>query len=105
MRITTLACLTTFLTLPPLALTVTAARAENGHDSGGLSYVAGDLELTFSLDAGLGFFTVPNAQNGAGSFSPHGSRASRRDWPKASSLRDCNSTIISATAVCMAASR
>lgn len=80
MRITTLACLTTFLTLPPLALTVTAARAENGHDSGGLSYVAGDLELTFSLDAGLGFFTVPNAQNGAGSFSPHGSRASRRDW-------------------------
>jgi hypothetical protein len=62
------------------ALVAVGAPALADEEETGLTYTVGDLRIGLSFEAGLGFFTVPNAQNGAGSFSANGTRAGGRSW-------------------------
>ena len=57
-----------------------ATAAEDGHEKPGQRFGFGDLEIGLTLDAGLGLFSVTNAQNGLGSLSSHGQRKGGRSW-------------------------
>lgn len=67
-----------------LAATVLAAgpafAAEDEHERSGYTHSFGELDLTLTLDAGLGLFSVQNAQSGAGSLSPDGRSKNTRNW-------------------------
>lgn len=57
-----------------------ALAAEDEHERSGLTHSLGDLDITLTLDAGLGLFAVQNAQNGAGSISRNGRTHGSRSW-------------------------
>lgn len=60
-----------------------ALAAEDEGEKPGQRFNVGDLELGLTLDAGLGLFSVTNAQNGLGSLSSHGVRQAGRHWIEA----------------------
>ncbi len=62
-----------------IALALPAA-AEDEHERSGITHAFGDLDVTLTLDAGLGLFSVQEAQNGAGSLSRNGRSKSDRNW-------------------------
>ncbi len=69
----TAAALFAFVALP--------VHAEDDHDKRGLTHSIGDLDLTLTLDAGFGLFSVANAQHGLGSLSYRSDeRAGGRAW-------------------------
>lgn len=65
-----------------LALTaLPALAADDEHEKKGYTYAAGDLDLTLTLDAGFGLFSVSNAIHGLGSQARGSSeRAGGRAW-------------------------
>ncbi|MBS4047088.1 MAG: hypothetical protein KG075_12150 [Alphaproteobacteria bacterium] len=54
-----------------------AFAADDEHEKPGQRLNFGNLELGLTLDAGLGLFSVTNAQNGLGSLSSNGVRQGR----------------------------
>lgn len=62
------------------AVAAPALAAEDEHERSGYTHSFGDLDVTLTLDAGLGLFSVQNAQNGAGSLSRNGRSKSERNW-------------------------
>ena len=63
-----------------LAAAACPAAAEDEHGRSGITRSVGALDVTLTLDAGLGLFSVQNAQNGAGSLSQNGRSKSDRNW-------------------------
>lgn len=63
-----------------LTFALPAAAADDDHAGPGMTWSAGDVDLTLTLDAGLGFFSVANARHGLGSTARNGARAGGRDW-------------------------
>lgn len=57
-----------------------ALAADDDHAKPGQRFAVGDLEIGLTLEAGLGLFSVANAQNGLGSLSSHGQRQGGRRW-------------------------
>lgn len=67
--------------LASTALSSLPVRAEeDDHEKNGVTYQLGALSLTATLDAGLAYFGVTNAQAGIGSNSIANTRAGGRDW-------------------------
>lgn len=56
------------------------AAQDDDHEKPGQTFAVGDLDITLTLDAAFGLFSVANAQNGLGSLSAGGKRRGGRDW-------------------------
>ena len=67
--------------LAACGMALPALADDDGHEARGVTHSLGDLDLTLTLDAGFGLFSVSNAIHGLGSQARGSSeRAGGRAW-------------------------